>query len=290
MPSMKDIKQRLSNVRTTHQIIRAMDMVAATRLHKARMRLEGIRPLQAEMRRHIAALGHCDEAAEHAFVVRREPKVTAYIIITSNKGLCGGYNTAICQKALEHMEQGHNERLIIVGTKGIEYFQRQHKNIRYRITDIPDVQIYETAGRLGARLTPLYLSGEVDEVYVAYTHFESTLSHVPRLERVLPLPIGAEEAARGEAQQEPRLEKMKYEPDVRTFIDHIVPLYLHTYFFAALSEAVACEHAARMINMDAAGKNATEVIDDLKRMYNRKRQAAITQELNEIVGGANILR
>lgn len=291
MPSMKDIKQRISNVRTTRQIIRAMDMVAATRLQKARTRLEGIRPLQAEMRRHIAALGHSAEAAAHAFAVRREPRITAYVIITSNKGLCGSYNTAVCETALEHMQQGRNERLIIVGAKGGEYFQRHHKHVRYRITDIPDTRIYETAGRLGDRLAPFYLSGEVDEVYVAYTHFESTLSHVPRLERVLPLPIGLDGVAQEEdARQGPHWETMKYEPDVHTFIDHIVPLYLHTYFFAALSESVACEHAARMINMDAAGKNATEVIDDLKRMYNRKRQAAITQELNEIVGGANILK
>ncbi len=281
MPSMKDIKQRMSNVRTTRQIIRAMDMVAATKLHKARIRLEGARPLYNAMQQSIAGLSHCEEAAQHAFVARREVKNTAYLVITSNKGLCGGYNINVSEKALAHMEQGRNEKIIVAGTKGYEYFRRYHKNILYRITDIPEAQIYETAGRMGERICSLYLSGEVDEVYLAYTYFESTLSHLPRLERVLPVPI---EAGGG-----PEANQMEYEPDVHTFIDHLVPLYLHTCFFAASAESVACEYAARMVNMDSAGKNATEVIDDLKRMYNRKRQAAITQELNEIVGGANIL-
>lgn len=282
MASMKDIKQRISNVSTTRQIIRAMDMVAGTKLHKARLRLDGIRPLYGEMQQRMADLSHCEEAAEHAFAAHRAIKNTAYIVITSNKGLCGSYNNNIAQKALEHMEQGKNEKIVAIGAKGCEYFRKYHKNILYRITDIPEVQIYETAGRLGELASSLYLSGEVDEVYVAYTYFESTLNHVPRVERVLPLPL--------ESGGVPRGEEMRYEPDVPTFLEHLVPFYLHTVFFAASSEALACEYAARMMNMDSAGKNATDVIDDLQRMYNRKRQAAITQELSEIVSGANLLK
>ncbi|NLF35187.1 MAG: ATP synthase F1 subunit gamma [Clostridiales bacterium] len=278
---MKGIKQRINNVSSTRQIIRAMDMVAGTKLHKARARLDGIRPLYHEMQERIAALSHCEEAASHLFAARRPIKHTAYVVITSNKGLCGGYNNNVSELALAHMEQAGGEKVIAVGAKGAEYFRRAHKNILYRITDIPEVQVYETAARLGELAASLYLSGEADEVYVAYTHFESTLSHQPRLERVLPLPVGTGGAL--------RRAKMKYEPDVHTFIDHITPMYLHTCFFAASSEALACEYAARMVAMDSAGKNATEVLDDLRRMYNRKRQAAITQELSEIVGGANIL-
>lgn len=280
MPSIKDIKQRISNVSTTQQIIRAMDMVASTKLHKARARLYGIRPLYGEMQRRIEDLSRCEEAVTHAFAAPRKVKSTAYIVITSNKGLCGGYNTDVAQAALSHMEQGKNEKIVAVGAKGWEYFRRFQKNILYRITDIPEAQIYQTAGRLGELASSLYLSGEADEVYVVYAYFESTLSHLPQVERVLPLPIDRGGAAGGR--------RMKYEPDAHTFIDHFVPLYLHTCFFAASAEATACEYAARMLNMDSAGKNASEAIDKLKRMYNRKRQTAITQELSEIVGGANI--
>lgn len=281
MPSKKEIKQRISNVSTTRQIIRAMDMVASTKLNKARARLDGIRPLYGQMQRRIAELSHCEEAQTHAFAAPRKIKNSCYVVLTSNKGLCGGYNTGVSEAALMHMEQGRHEKIIAVGAKGLEFFRRRHKDILYRITDIPEVQVYETAGRLGELASSLYISGEVDELYVAYTHFESTLSHLPRVERLLPLPIDSNGA--------PARDRMRYEPDVHTFIDHLLPLYLHTYFFAASAEAMACEHAARMFNMDSAGKNATEMIDELKRMYNRKRQSAITQELSEIVGGANIL-
>lgn len=282
MPSMKDIKHRIANVGSTRQIIRAMDMVAGTKLHKARQRLDGIRPLYGEMQHQMALLGHCEGALEHPLAApRRVVKNTAYVVLTSNRGLCGSYNTNVAQKALEHME-GRNETVIAVGAKGYEYFRRFHKSVLYRITDIPEVQVYETAGRLGELAASLYRTGAADEVWVAYTYFETTLSHQPRLERLLPLPITLSGAACGE--------KMRFEPDVRTYIDHLVPLYLHTAFFAASAEALTCEYAARMVNMDAAGKNATEVIDNLRLMYNRKRQAAITQELSEIVGGANILK
>ncbi len=281
MPSMKGIQQRISNVSTTRQIIRAMDMVASTKLHKARARLDGIRPLYGEVRQKAAELARCEEAADHVFAAPRTVKSTAYIVLTSNKGLCGSYNLRVVEKALEHMGRGGHEKIIAVGGKGYEAFRRLHKNILYRIPDTHEAQIYETAGRLGELAASLYRSGEADEVYVAYTYFESTLSHQPRLERLLPLPMGTDGTGAGGG--------MRYEPDAHAFIDHFIPLYLHTCLFAAASEAAACEHAARMINMDSAGKNATEVIDDLGRMYNRKRQAAITQELSEIVGGANIL-
>ncbi|MGF7145192.1 F-type H+-transporting ATPase subunit gamma [Anaerotaenia torta] len=281
MSSMKDIKQRISNVGTTRQIIRAMDMVAATKLHKARLRLDGIRPLYNEMQQKVAELKHLEEACDHVFVTPRKVKKTVYVVITSNKGLCGSYNNNVAECALKHMNQSRDERIIVVGAKGLEFFRRHGKHILHRITDIHDMEIYEASGRMANLICSLYLSHEADEVYLAYTHFESTLSHLPLLQRVLPLPIETDRAPAGD--------KMIYEPDVCTFIDHLVPLYMHTCFFAAAAESVACEYAARMINMDAAGKNATEVIDNLKRMYNRKRQAAITQELNEIIGGANIL-
>lgn len=282
MSSMKDIKQRMANVRTTQQIVKAMDMVSAAKLQKARQRLDGIRPLYQEVRNVIDELKNHEEARDHVFVMQREVKSTAYVIITSDMGLCGSYNTKVSEEALAHMNAGKNEKILAIGAKGSEYFRRRSKNVVRRITDVSEAQIYQGTERMSRLLASLYVSGEIDEVFVAYTHFESTLSHVPRVEKVLPIYDELREAPKGS--------RMKYEPDVSSFLDHTVPLYLHMYFFAAASESVACEHAARMVNMESAGKNAKEIIDDLNRMYNNKRQAAITQELNEIISGASVLK
>ncbi|NLZ52514.1 MAG: F0F1 ATP synthase subunit gamma, partial [Thermoanaerobacteraceae bacterium] len=148
-------------------------------------------------------------------------------------------------------------------------------------TDVKDAQVYYGAESVAKWVIDFYLSGEVDEVFIAYTHFENVLSHVPYIEKILPVITGAVETI-DESDR-------KYEPDMHTFIDHIIPLYLHMYLFRAFSESHTSEQAARMVSMDAAGKNAEEMIEKLTRMYNRQRQAAITQELSEIVGSTNIL-
>lgn len=283
MSSMKDIRQRMANVRATKQVLSAMNMVSATKLHRARMRLEGILPLHLDMKKAVDDLERFAEIQNHALAAGREVKSTAYILITSDKGLCGSYNRDICEKALEHMNAGKNEKIISIGAKGCQYFKRRDKQILRRVTNTLEAQIYEGAGRLGELSGSLYASGEADEVYVAYTQFDSTLRHVPRVERLLPL-FGESDGIRQ------RDGGMRYEPGAVPFLEHILPLYLHMCFFAALSHSIACEHAARMINMESAGKNAAEIIEDLKQMYHRKRQAAITQELSEIIGSANILQ
>jgi F-type H+-transporting ATPase subunit gamma len=281
MSSMKDIKQRIENVSTTKQIMKAMDMVSTAKLQKARERMEGARAIYYELQSVMDDLKNHEDSGEHIFTREREIKNSLYIIITSDMGLCGSYNANICQKALAHME-GKNEKILVVGSKGNEFFKRHQKNIRRRITDVSEARIYEYSERIGRLACSLYSSGEVDEVFAAYTHFESTLSLVPRIERILPLSPDPYEQKKHSG--------MSYEPDINTFLDHTMLLYLHMYFFAVSSESVSCEHAARMVNMESASKNASEIIDDLTLMHNRKRQAAITQELSEIVGGASILK
>ncbi len=284
MSSIKDIRQRMANVRTTKQVLNAMDMVSATKLQKARARLEGILAMYEEMRDTIDDLKRFEEICRHPFAAKREVKNSAYVVITSDTGLCGSYNVNICDAALRHMvSKGKKEKILSIGAKGCQYFMRREKNVFCRITDASEAQIYQGAGRLGEIVSGMYSSGEVDEVFIAYTEFESTLSYVPRVERLLPLYSSASCAEQDEF-------GMKYEPDSVSFFEHMLPLYLHMCFFMALSHSMTCEHAARMVNMESAGKNASEIIDDLKQMYNRKRQAAITQELNEIVSSANILQ
>jgi F-type H+-transporting ATPase subunit gamma len=278
---MRNIKQRISNISSVEQIIKAMDMVASTKLMKARTRLEGVRPIYQGLKRMVEEAGYDDDAKKHPFYEEREVKNSLYIILTSDSGLSGGYNINISAKALEHMNQGKNEKILVVGAKGKEYFKKKGKNIIHTIIDMEDAQIYFNAEKLAKWIMESYLSGETDEVFIAYTRFDTVLSYVPIVEKLLP-------AGQEVTEDESRIDK-KYEPDINTFIDHIIPLYLHMNLFRAFSEADTSEQAARMVNMDAAGKNASEMIDDLTLMYNRKRQADITQELSEIVGSANIL-
>lgn len=283
MTSMRDIKQRIENVRSTEQIIRAMDMVASTKLQKARRQLEGVRPIYGNLKRVVEEIGNLEEVETHPFYYERKVKNTLYIIITSDRGLSGSYNSNILSESIKHMNNGKNEKILVVGSKGNDYLKKREKNIIRKITDIADSQVYYGTENLAEWLSDLYLSGEVDEVFVAYTRFENVLSYIPHVERLLPVATGVE------LEDNNRNNEKKYEPDLATFIDQVMPLYLHMSLFRAFSESHTSEQAARMVNMDAAGNNASDLIKDLTSMYNRKRQAAITQELSEIVGSANFL-
>ncbi len=281
MSSMRSIKQRITNVRSVEQIIKAMDMVASTKLHKARAQLNGVRPIYYELKRMTEELSSTNSAKSHIFFNEREVKNSLYIVLTSDRGLSGSYNTNIASKALEHMNQKKNEKIIVVGSKGNEYFKRKGKNILYSFTDVDDAQVYYSSERVAKRLIDVYLSGKVDEVFIAYTHFESVLSYVPVVEKLLPVATNPA--------KDSDYDDKGYEPDIDTFIDHVIPLYLHMNLFRAYSESHTSEQAARMVNMDAAGKNASDLIEELNHMYNRKRQADITQEISEIVGSVNVL-
>lgn len=281
MTSMRDIKQRIANVSSTEQIIRAMDMVASTKLQKARKQLEGVRPIYKEVSRIVNEVGRLEEAKTHDFFAERRVKNSLYIILTSDSGLAGSYNSNIISKAMKHMNEGKNEKILIVGSKGNEYFKRTDKNVIRKITDIADARVYYGSENLGNWLTELYFKGEVDEVFICYTRFENVLSHEPLVEKILPIPFGED--------QEEISDARKFEPDVKTFIDHIMPFYFHMSLFRAFSESHTSEQASRMVSMDAAGNNASDLIKELTSKFNRKRQAAITQELSEIVGSANFL-
>jgi len=280
--SMRDIKQRIANVRSTEQIIKAMDMIASTKLHKARAQLEGVRPIYRKLKSVVEELGRQEEAQAHIFFQERPVRNSLYIILTSDRGFAGGYNANIVTTAMEHMSQGKNEKILVVGWEGYEYFKKRKKNIIRKITDVSDAQVYYGTESIANWVEKLYLSGEVDEVFIAYTHFENILNYEPCVEKLLPVPIAAVDTGVARTIR-------KYEPDTHTFIDHIIPFYLHMNLFRAISESHTSEQAARMVSMDAAGKNAEKMIEELTRMYNRKRQTTITQEISEIIGSVNIL-
>ena len=280
MSSTRSIRQRIDNVRSVEQIIRAMDMVASTKLVRARAQLEGVRPIYNELKRIAMEVGALEEATSNIFYEKRAVKNSLYIVITGNRGLAGGYYTNICKKALEHMNRGKNEKLVIAGSKGHDFFQKNNKNIVHSIVNVSDDNVYYGSENIAKKVMELYLSGEVEEVFIAYTHFVNVLTNEPVVERLLPIQTSTVSSDSTDK---------KYEPDLESFISNMLPLYLHMNLFRAFSESHTSEQAARMVNMDAAGKNASEILEDLNRQYNRKRQASITQELTEIVGSVSVL-
>lgn len=281
MSSTRSIKQRIQNVSSVEQIIKAMDMVASTKLVRARAQLEGVRPIYNKLKSIVEEVGTEEETQSNIFYEQRQVKNSLYIILTGNRGLAGGYNVKISKKALEHMKEGKSEKLVVVGSKGYEFFTKYNKNIVHSIVDVSDENVYYGSENLAKKAINLYLSGEVEEVFVAYTRFENVLTQVPTIEKILPI--------KTRENKKPETSEIKYEPSIETYINHMLPLYMHMKLFRTFSEAHTSEHAARMVNMDAAGKNAEEILEDLNRLYNRKRQASITQELSEIVGSASVL-
>ena len=280
MPSKKIIKRRIVSVGSTRQIMKAMDMVAASKLQKIKMRLVAARPLFEETNRIIGAFKNCEGTAENIFVKPREVKNTAYVVISSNRGLCGSYNISVSQKALTHMNERENEHILAIGAKGSDYLRRRGKNILRLYKEISENALYTDAKDVGKELMELFESGKVDEVYVAYTHFDSVMSYTPCVVKVLPIGDGSAVSHRSDA--------MHYEPNAEDFLSHAIPSYLGSFIYGAILESSSCEQASRMVSMNSATKNASEIIDDLTLMYNRKRQADITQEINEIVSGASV--
>ncbi|MCL2580586.1 MAG: F0F1 ATP synthase subunit gamma [Oscillospiraceae bacterium] len=312
MPSKKIIKRRITSVKATKQIMKAMDMVATTKLQKVKSRVELARPLFGAAGDIIENLKRCDEASDNVFVKPREVKGTAYLVLSGDRGLCGSYNNNIVEKAMSHMRERDNEQIIAIGTKGRDALRRRGKNVLSSHTDISqkmnylafmysmesienavsnvdkilsgpsvaETALYRDAELVSGMLIDLFKSGKVDEVYIVYTHFESVLSYRPTLAKVLPL--GEKDAGPGK--------DMHYEQDVDEFFEHATPLYLSAFVYSAMLESACCEFAARMTSMNSATKNAGEIIDKLTLVYNRRRQADITQEINEIVGGASVTK
>jgi len=261
--------------------MKAMDMVAAAKLQKIRERLKAVRPFTTEAKKVLTDILD-EDAKKSVYYLPRKVKHTAYIMMTSDRGLCGSHNTNLVEKVLAHIDTGKNEQIIAVGLKGHEHIAARGKNILRTFPDVSEMVFYADAIQIANYVLSLYISGETDEVYIAYTQFKSALTHVPRIIRILPLRI------RNTAT--PRANEMIYEPDIISFLNHTIPMFLSASVYTGLIESSACEQAARMINMESAVNNASDIIDKLTRMYNRKRQSAITQEISEIVGSANIMK
>ncbi|MCL1999267.1 MAG: ATP synthase F1 subunit gamma [Turicibacter sp.] len=298
MPSMKAIKRRITSVKNTGKIMKAMNLVAASKVQKNRAKLEAIRPMFTDAKRFVNEGINDLDAMDSLYYGTREGKRSAYVVICGERGLCGGYNTNILKEALNHItKEDTEERVVAVGAKCREYFVRRGKEVVAEYKGIMDHVSYAEAAKISQRLVEMYNHEDpdqrVDAIYIAYTQFETLLSHTPKLVKLLPFGGNAEESGEGgengEDEKKKSTAEIIYEPDVATYLDKAVPVYLTMFIYGAMTEAAVCEQASRMTSMDAAARNAGEIVDDLTLLYNRQRQGAITQEISEIVGGANAI-
>jgi F-type H+-transporting ATPase subunit gamma len=292
--NIQDIQRRIKSVNSTKQITHAMKLVASAKLKRTREQAESRRPYFEATLESIQSLAVEGEAVLQEFSFVREVKNTAYIVITGNRGLAGGYNSNICKLVDEHINSKDvPAKIIAVGSKGRDYFKSRNQEIFKEYLGISETPEFKYADEISHLMIDLFRENKVDEVYIAYTKFASMISQEPILLRLVPLD---EELFRKPKKElatteegEPLEVIMQYEPDVQELLRYLVPQYLSGTIYGAMIESAASEQGARRVAMEAATDNATEMIDKLTLHYNRVRQAAITQELTEIVSGAEAL-
>ena len=278
MQSNKQIKRRMASVATTRKILRALNMVAASKLQSGKNRLENARSFFAQSERIIKSRKYGEKLVDYAYTKEFDTNCAAYLTVTSNRGMCGSYNANLLECVRQHMQaSGKNKRIATVGSKGYEHFARNGIEVEYRFDELLETAFYEDAVRISHYLRSVFMSGEVDEIYIAYTEFQSAFLHVPTIKKIMPIDVDRSFDSDGIP--------MEYDPDIQLFLDHAIPAYLNTFVYLSILESIACENATRMINMEAAVSSASEIISDLTIKQNRKRQAAITQEISEIISG-----
>lgn len=290
MASMREIKRRRSSVQSTQQITKAMKLISTVKLQKARTRAENSKAyfecMYATVTSMLAKAGNI----EHPYLQKSDSKKVGIVVVTSNRGLAGGYNSNIVKLITGSGIEKENIRLYTVGHKGAEALERKGYEIVEDFSDVIEEPSYSDAQAISKRLLTDFAAGEIGEIYVAYTFFKNTVSHIPTLTKLLPVDAAAiaEEEKEGESSVD-KLTLMNFEPEEEVAVGLLVPKYMTSILYGAFVEAVASENGARMQAMDSATNNAEEIIEDLALKYNRARQGAITQELTEIIAGAEAL-
>ncbi len=284
MPSARDIRRRIKSVKNIQQITKAMKMVAAARLRRAQERANSSRPYTGKMREVLANVAANVQDALHPLLDVREIKKVGYLILSADKGLAGAYSTNVIKEALSQIRGKNNIGLNIVGRKARDYFRRRGYAIDREYIGFSDKPTYQHTVMLSRELSRCYLSGEYDEIYLTYTQFFSPINHKPMTIKLLPI----DTQAAGAGQSAPA--EYIFEPSAKEVLDLLLPKYLETVIHGALLQAAASELGARMTAMGSATDNAQELISKLILNYNKVRQATITREISEIVGGAEALK
>ena len=286
MASMRDIKRRKSSIQSTQQITKAMKSFSTVKLQKAKNRAEQTDPYFNYMYKTVSSMLARSGNIDHPYLTAGDSRKKAVVVITSNRGLAGGYNSNIVKLITGSDFDKEDLDIYAVGGKGAEALERRGYHIADLQTEMMEAPTYPDAASLCNRVLDAFTSGEVGEIYLAYTHFKNTVSQEAKLIKLLPVEI---EPDSEENQASDSNILMNYEPNEEEALDMIIPKYVTSLFYGALVEAVASENGARMQAMDSATSNAEEMISDLSLKYNRARQGSITQELTEIIAGANAI-
>ncbi|MBI1818939.1 MAG: ATP synthase F1 subunit gamma [Nitrospirae bacterium] len=287
MASLQHIRRRIASVKNTQKITKAMKLVSASKLRRAQERILTARPYAKKMAEVLGALGARTNREYHPLLQKRPVKKIEMIVLTSDRGLCGGFNTNILRRAMETVKELRASTpgiaLNIVGRKGRDFFKRRDLPIRKEWTGISDRVQYDHAAQIGKEAIESYLNGTFDELYMVYGEFRSAIQTRIVTEKIFPI---------GDFQQEGiEIEgSFIYEPEEEEVLETLLPRYVEVQIFRGLLESAASEQGSRMMAMDSATRNAKEVIHKLTLVYNKTRQAAITKELMDIVGGAEALK
>lgn len=288
MASMRDIKRRKSSIQSTQQITKAMKLVSTVKLQRTKQRAEQSKTYFESMYKTVTSMLSKTGGLNHPYLKAGDSEKKAVIVITSNRGLAGGYNSNVTKLITKGEFNKEDLVLYTIGRKGYETFKRMGYNIAWDNTEMIEEPKYDDAMKLSKEILTGFSNGEFGEIYLAYTAFKNTISHEPKLIKLLPYEVDDSEE-KVETQEEDDNVLMNFEPKDEEALNLIIPKYITSLIFGGMVEAAASENGARMQAMDSATSNAEEMISDLSLMYNRARQGSITQELTEIVAGANAI-
>ena len=286
MASMRDIKRRKGSIQSTQQITKAMKLVSTVKLQRAKQRAEQSKAYFNCMYETVTSMLAKTGNLNHPYLKKGESGKKAVIVITSNRGLAGGYNSNVVKLITQGDFKKDELEIYAIGKKGRDALNRNGYHIMEEDADIIEEPSYVDAMAVSSKLLEAYAAGEISEIYLAYTGFKNTVVHVPTLLKLLPVEAPTEEKAEKESESKAM---MNFEPEDDEALDMIIPKYVTSLIYGGLVEAVASENGARLQAMDSATSNAEEMIDHLSLMYNRARQGSITQELTEIIAGANAI-
>ena len=286
MATMREIKRRRGSIQSTQQITKAMKLVSTVKLQKARGRAENSKAYFEYMYKTVTSMLAKAGDVDHPYLKGGNSENIGIVVITSNRGLAGGYNANIVRMISGSEFPKEKVRLYTVGRKGADSLSRKGYTIAADYSDVIDEPTFADAKDIGKQLLTDFANGEIGEIYVAYTEFKNTVSHIPKLMKLLPV---NPKDLQTEQEGQDELTLMNFEPNEEEAISLLIPKYMTSILYGAFVEAVASENGARMQAMDAATSNAEEIINDLELKYNRARQGAITQELTEIIAGAEAI-
>ncbi|WP_369041662.1 ATP synthase F1 subunit gamma [Staphylococcus warneri] len=287
MDSLKEIDTRIKSTKKMKQITKAMNMVSSSKLRRAEKNTKQFKPYMDKMQDAITAVAGSNKNSSHPMLKERDVKRSGYLVITSDKGLAGAYSANVLKRLVTDIKQKHNDSseysIVVLGQQGVDFLKTRGYEIESSLVDLPDQPSFKSIQALAKHAIDLYSEENIDELNIYYSHYVSVLENKPTTKKVLPL--SQEDSSQGHG----HMSTYEFEPDKESILSVILPQYVESLIYGTILDAKASEQASRMTAMKNASDNATELIDDLSLEYNRARQAAITQQITEIVGGSAAL-